>query len=241
MAFAGDQPILFDPASPDLTPETLPLEGILAHYVQEGHKQLRVAFPAMVMAVTADQTVDVQPLAQVRYAGRPPEAMKQILAVPVLMPQGADWRISLPLAPGDTGLCLVADRSLDAWLAGSGGVTDPLDTRTHHLADSIFVPGLVPSAKQTTDTSTDLVLGNGASMVRLQKNGHIRFSNAEQELVSVLHDTTQALIDTLGAIQSQLTLTAFGPSPLTAASIAKAANIQAQVQALLARLDTFRA
>lgn len=241
MAFAGDQPILFDTASADPTPETLPLEGILAHYVQEGHKRLRVAFPAAITAVDADQTVDVQPLLQVRYAGRDPQTMPQIKGVPVLMPQGGDWRISMPLAVGDTGLCLVADRSLDAWLAGAGGVADPLDTRVHHLADAVFMPGLVPTAKQTTDTQTDLVLANGLSAIRLQKNGHIRFDNAQQELIGVLHDTTQALIDTLGVIQKQLTLTAFGPAPLTAASMAAAANVQTQVQALLARLDTFKA
>lgn len=240
MPFAGDGPILYDSASIDLTPETQPLEGLLAQYVQEGHKHLRVAFPCVVTAVDGDQTVDIQPLLKVRYVGKNPSTMPQIKAVPVLMPQGGDWRISMPLAVGDTGLALVADRSMDAWLAGSGEAADPNDTRVHHLADAIFVPGLVPSSKQTTDTSGDLVLSNGAATIRLQKNGHIRFNNAQQEIVDLLHKTTQAMIDTLNATQQTLILTAFGPAPLTEKSIIALADIQTRVKTLLAQLDTFR-
>jgi hypothetical protein len=240
MAFAGDAPRLYDTASLESAPETLPLEGILRRYIQEGHKHLRIAFPGAIAAVEADQTVDVQPLLQVRYAGADPSDMPQIKAVPVVMPQGGDWRISYPLAVGDTGLVIVTDRSLDNWLAGQGGTTDPLDTRCHHLADAVFVPGLVPTALQTTDTATDMVLQNGATTLRLQKNGHFKVNNTTQELVAVLSASTQAFISTLQAIEQLQCLTAFGPAPLLASSIAQFTQIQAQVQTILNNLNTFK-
>ena len=240
MAFAGDEPLIYDGSSTDLAPETRPLEAQLAHYVQEGHKRLRVAFPAAVASIEGDQTVDLQPLLKVRYAGQEPSTMPQLKSVPVVMPQGGDWRISMPLAVGDTGLALVTDRSLDAWLAGKGGVTDPNDTRTHHLADAVFIPGLVPTNLQTTDTSSDLVLQNGQASIRLQKNGHIRFGNAGQELIDLMHQTTQAMIDTLAQLQSALVLTAFGPAPFSAAAIQEFLRIQTEVRTLLQELDTFK-
>lgn len=240
MTFLGDVTVLSDPASLESDPETLPLEGIIRRQIGDAIRGLRVAFPAAITAVEADQTVSVQPALQVRYAGRPPSNMPVIHGVPVIMPQGASYRASWPLAVGDTGLVLVADRSLDAWLAGAGGVVDPSDTRAHHLADALFLPGLVPSAKQTHDTGTDLVLGNGMATVRLKKNGHITVSNEAQEMVQVLHDGMQALISTLSALQSMQILTALGPAPVLASSMAQFAQIQATMTQILARLDTFK-
>jgi len=240
MTFLGDVTVLSDPASLESDPETLPLEGLLRRQIGAAIKGLRVAFPAAITAVQADQTVSVQPSLQVRYAGRPPSDMPIMQDVPVIMPQGATYRASWPLAVGDTGLVLVADRSLDAWLAGAGGVVDPLDTRAHHLADALFLPGLVPSSKQTKDTGTDLVLGNGAAVMRLKKNGRVTLSNEAQEMVQVLHDGMQAVINTLGALQSMQILTALGPAPVLASSVAQFAQIQASMTQILARLDTFK-
>lgn len=239
MMFAGDPGLIDDPTTD--TQETMSLEGILRRQAQETVKNLRTAFPASIIAVHQDQTIDVQPALQVRYTGGQAVTMPPIVNVPVVMPQGAGYRASWPLAAGDTGLVLIADRSLDAWLAGTGGVADPLDTRHHHLADAIFLPGLVPTAKQTQDTGTDMVLGNGQLTMRLKKTGQISVANTAQELVTVLHDSMQAFINTLSALQGTQVLTALGPAPLLASSIAQFAKLQAQTSAILARLDTFKA
>jgi len=231
---------LSDASQPIAQPETLPLDALMRRMVDEGIKGLRVAFPAAITTVLADQTVNVQPLLKVRYIGQSPNDMPQIRHVPVIMPQGGDYRVSYPLAEGDTGLVLVADRSLDAWLSGTGQATDPQDTRSHHLADALFVPGLVPVALQTKDTGQDLVLGNGKMTLRLQKSGTLTVTNAANELMQVLHDASQALIDTLSAMQSAQVLTAFGPAPMLASSVAQFAQIQSQMTAILQRLDTFK-
>lgn len=232
MAYAGDDL--------DQAQETLPLEALLRRYVGDGIRQLRIAFPGAIAAVTAEQTVDVQPLLKVRYAGQPPSAMPQIRGVPVVMPRGAAFRIAYPVQVGDTGLVLVADRSLDAWLAGDGSAADPNDTRAHDLADAVFIPGLVPDGGQTLDTGSDLVLGNGQLTLRLQPDGHIKVNNAAHELIDVLHRSTQAFIDTLSALAQAQVLTALGPAPFIASSIAQLTQLQARATGILADLDTFK-
>lgn len=241
MAFLGDTSPLYDSAAQDSTPETWPLHAIMQRFVDEGAKSLRVALPAAITAIEGDQTVDVQPLLKVRYTGAEPTNMPQIKSIPVVMPQGGDWRISYPLAVGDMGIILVVDRSLDTWLAGTGSAADPQDTRCHHLADAVFLPGIVPTAMQTQDTSSDLVLGNGSSVLRLQKNGHLQVNNATLELISVLSASTKAFIDTLQALSQAQVLTALGPAPFLASSITQFAQLQARVNQILTNLDTFKA
>jgi len=231
---------LGDGTSTDLTPETWPLEEILRRTIHFNLQQLRVCLPARVTRVHGDQTVDLQPLFQVTYVGQKPTDMPQVLAVPVLMPQGNTWRVSYPLAVGDTGLCLVADRNLDTWLAGRGESADPQDDRAHDLNDAIFLPGLVPTGLQTADTSGDVVLQNAQVTLRLNPKGQLSVTNSSQELVSVLHAATQCFIDTLQALQGVQALTAFGPAPLLASNIAQLAQMQSRASQILQNLDTFK-
>lgn len=240
MPFPADEPQLYDPAQVQANSETLPLEGLLRRSNTEALKALRVAFPASVVAVDGDQTVDLQPLLQVRFAQSAPSNLPVLRGIPVVMLRGASMRLSTPIEVGDTGLAIIADRSLDTWLGGQGGVADPQDTRCHNIADAVFLPGLVPTGRQTTDTGTDMVLGNGQLTLRLQKNGHIKVNNQTDELVQVLHDGMQACIDTLSAIQSMQVMSPFGPQSLLATSIAQFAQIQARTRAILTRLDSFK-
>lgn len=242
MPFIEDDAILSDPTSRNPTPELLPLEELVGRMLEDGARRLRVALPCAVVAVSTDQTVDLQPLLKVRYVGRPPSEMKVLRSCPVLMPQGQNWRLGYPLAVGDLGLALVADRSLDAWLAGEGGIADPADTRAHDLNDAVFLPGLVPDALNSSDIQTDLVLQNGGLTMRLQKDGHLEVQNqAQKELVATLHAAIQCFINALSALQSAQTLTAFGPAPFLATSIQQFAQLQAQAQSILSDLDTFKA
>jgi len=63
-------------------------------------------------------------------------------SVPVAFPGGGDYSITWPLAAGDTGYLVVADRSIDEWKANGGTRTEPQDPRRHYLSDGIFVPGV---------------------------------------------------------------------------------------------------
>lgn len=62
--------------------------------------------------------------------------------VPVAFPGAGDWSITWPLAAGDAGLVVFADRSLSEWKATGADRTEPQDPRRHDLTDAVFVPGL---------------------------------------------------------------------------------------------------
>lgn len=63
--------------------------------------------------------------------------------VPVSFPRSSAGYIALPMNAngGDTGMLVFSDRALTNWLA-SGKATDPINARTHNLADGVFFPGI---------------------------------------------------------------------------------------------------
>ena len=142
------------------------------------------------------------------------------------MPQGKLYSIKAPLSLGDTGYCIFADKSLDAWMAGSGGITDPADTRIHSLNDAIFVPGLVPISKQTQDNTTDLVITAGKAQMRAQQDGKFVFTNGTNELINLLDQLLTVLTT------QTFTLTALGPQPFIAATNTLITQIQTKLRTL---------
>lgn len=71
-------------------------------------------------------------------AYRPPT----IPGVPVAWWGGGGFSFTCPLAPGDSGLLVFVDRSMDEWLASGADEVEPADTRRHDLTDAVFFPGL---------------------------------------------------------------------------------------------------
>lgn len=217
------------------------LADVLAALADRIGLDLRVCLPAQVVTVLGDQKVNVQPLLKTRYLGQPAATSMHVISqLPVSMPMGQDWGIRLPLAAGDLGYIICADRSLDVWLAGTGAEVDPADNRTHQLQDAIFVPGLVPYAKQSVEPSSDMVLSNGQASIRLQKAGHFKVANSGQELVSLLVMLTQNVIDLTQHLQTAQIITMAGPSGFYLATQAQLSQTLGQVQALLENLKTLR-
>lgn len=242
MAFAAPDNTPLSPSQPNYAPETPRLEAVL-HAAQHALAlQLRVALPAQILAITGEQTVDVLPLFQTRIFGQKVQDMPVLRGVPVAMPQGADWRISFPLAVGDTGLCVFCDRNLDAFLSSDGSVPqDPQDSRCHDLNDAVFFPGLVPTPKQTTDTGDDLVLQNGAATLRLRKDGTVSLKNALQEAVALMVRAVQAQADALGALVGAQIATTTGPASFSVDTLSALRGLQSTTQTLHDSLKTFQA
>lgn len=164
------QTIDYDSATPPF--DEIIRQGILGHQLL-----LRVMLPAMIVKVVSEQTADVQPMFQTRMADGTLKNLSIIHNVPVSMIMGDDYYIKVPIAVGDTGYILCADRSMDAWLASQGDqIVDPADTKQHDLEDAMFVPGLVPTANQTEDGTTDLVTSNGEAVHRIRKDGSFQFT-----------------------------------------------------------------
>ena len=176
----------YDGNSVDLSPETPDQGAVLREAMRKTAMGLRVCTPCSVAAVRGNQLVDVQPLLLSRYVDGSTQLLPVIPHALVCAPLGQGYGIKVPIAIGDTGLALFCDRSLDAWAAGSGGAADPQDCRAHDLNDAIFVPGLVPVAKQTKDTTSDMVLSCGQSSIRVRADGTFAIGNNGQELVSLV-------------------------------------------------------
>ena len=120
--------------------------------------RIRVALPARVETYdAATQQVSVQPLIQDGYtdeAGeRQADRLPVIPHVPVVFPGAGGFRVTFPIAVGDTVLLVFSSSSLDQWLA-LGGEVDPKDDRRHDLSDAIAIPGLRDFAHALTSAPT---------------------------------------------------------------------------------------
>lgn len=224
----------YSPSVEDPYLETSTLAQVVQDALKHYSLALRVCIPCSVVKIHGNQLVDLQPLLQVRYWSQPgATTLKPIGSCPVSMPMGADWSVKYPLAVGDTGIAIICDRSLTAWMQGDGGVTDPNNPRSHDLSDAIFIPGLVPSNKQTQDATQDLVIRNGSAMVRLEKNGTFRIANNGQELVDLVGQMNQAMTSIVNTLQQAMTITMLGPQPLwqaTQLQLTQAANTLSVLQ-----------
>lgn len=236
----NDPPIdPYDPEVINYEPQTVPPDEIIRRAIADSARGLRVCMPAMVTALNGDQNVNVQPLFQTRLIdGTPPSNMPQVQQVPVSMFMGSGYSIRLPVAIGDTGYLIISDRNMDAWLAGSGAIVDPQDTRAHNLSDAIFVPGLVPFAKQTQIGGTDLVITNGSLVAKFQKAGKFVVTNGTNELLDLLVQITTECQSLSSTLSTDTVNTIFGPTQLNA--FATYENIANVLEDLLNKLETLK-
>lgn len=215
------------------------LEDVFEVAAEQQALKLRVCMPAKVVAVHGAQHVDVLPLLRQRVRS-------VVLDYPVVtgalvcMPVGGDFRLSWALKPGDTGVMLCADRSLDAYAASDGTKpVDPADARAHQLTDAIFIPGLLPHAKQTEATD-DMVLANGQMTLRLQKAGTLTASNGTNELMALLVKTAQQLASLADNLATSQVLTALGPAPFLASNILSFKQVSTTMLDVTNRLNTLK-
>lgn len=138
------------------------LQDLLARFRESLLADLHTSLPGKVVKYdSATQKADVQPLIKERYTDEAGAVQARELpvipSVPVDFPGGGGYRMTVPLLPGDTGLIVFCEASLDKWLV-SGGTVDPDDDRRHDLTDAVFRPGPRdfghPWASAPTDRAT---------------------------------------------------------------------------------------
>lgn len=244
----------YDPTTQDFTPETRPLDDIIKNAIESAFLRKHVWLPAQVVNVRGNQKVDLQVLLQKQYVDGQLITRPPIQNVMVSMPMGGDYSLKLPIAVGDTGIALFCDRSLDIWSV-QGGMVDPQDGRNHDFSDAIFIPGLYPFNQQTQDSTSDLVLTNGKSISRFQKDGGIVFTdgtmtvkfnadgtfiftNSVNELMDLLSQITDQARFLSETLSTDTVNTIFGPQKLNAFEIY--AQIALDLQDLLERLNTLK-
>ena len=169
--------------------------------------ELHVALPGRVETYDpATQTADVKPMIQnvVREeAGTElvPEELPVVPTVPVLFPRAGAFFVSLPVKPGDFGMLVFNERSIDRFRA-IGEDDPPGDNRCHSLAGATFLPcALVPSKQKLADAHPDnLVVGrDGGSAIHIRPDDEIHMPGDNASDVMALVSTVQQIIDAVAA------------------------------------------
>lgn len=167
---------------------------------------LHLALPGQVERYdSAKQLVDVQPLIKASYedeeGNKVIEQLPVIPNVPVSFPGAGGFRLTFPIAVGDTGILLFADASLDVWLE-KGGLVDPGLDHRFALADAFFIPGIRDKARALTEAPTDrMTIGlDGGVQIHIDQSEIRLGSNTPAELQFVA--LAQKVADELAAIRS---------------------------------------
>jgi hypothetical protein len=122
---------------------------------------VHTAIPARVETYdAAKQRVSVKPLIRRGYLDedgqRAVESLPVINEVPIVFPGAGGFRVTFPVAPGDTVLLVFSEASIDRWLP-RGGDVDPADDRRFSLNDAIAIPGLRSFAAPLASAPADVM------------------------------------------------------------------------------------
>lgn len=158
----------------------------------------------------ATQTADVVPLLR-SQAPQPDgttalEALPVIPSVPVVFLRVGGWGMSLKVSEGDTGLLVPCDGAIGHWRVGQGDVTDPGDLRRHHVAHSVFVPGLFVRSRALAHAASGddaLVIGSDASngtRVSFRTDGSVRITQGSEVVAQIDTDGTVHLGGAVGEL-----------------------------------------
>lgn len=147
--------------------------------------------------------------------------------VPVIYPGAGNYSITFPIKPGDTGLALFSQRSIDAWLDGK--TTIPNNIRLHDMSDALFLPGLRPLSYTSIPTD-GMKIESGDLVISLKSNGKISINNGSFELVSLVKELVQILTRT-----TTVPFIQHSPSTPTPELLITAAEFAA----LMTKLETF--
>lgn len=167
------------------------LQDLLARFRQSFSAQIHTSLPGKIVRYDATtQKADVELLIKDRYTDETGalqvKTFPVIPAVPVLFPGAGGYRITFPIAEGDTGLVMFTEASLDKWLV-SGGTVDPEDDRRHDLTDAVFQPGLrdfghalssAPTDRATFGKDDGLQIHISPSALRIGSNTPIELEKA---------------------------------------------------------------
>jgi hypothetical protein len=153
------------------------LEAAISHREIDVH----TALPARVESFNASaQTVNVTimcnravPDGNGNYIS---EQLPALADVPVAFPRSGAFFISFPLAAGDFGFLVFAERNISAYRA-TGAQGDPGDLGMHTLDGAVFFPCVYPDAKALSNVdATNMVLGSdtsAASRIVIKPSGEV--------------------------------------------------------------------
>ncbi len=197
----------------DNNPDNPGLTEVLEAFLEYLHGVTRVGLPGKVVDYDRDtRTATIQPLVgrylETQDGGERPEALPQLVGVPVEFPGAGQFELVWPLKPGATGMLHFADSSLDEWKDKANEAVIARDVRQHHLADATFRPGLrSPRAPGTAPRDDAMVLGILAGMsIHITEDGIFIGAADAPYKVALEAKVTQALSTLKAAIDGAVVI-----------------------------------
>lgn len=134
-------------SEPNPTPT---LAQVIRTHIEANGLDVHTMIPATVESYdAAKQLVDATPSILKPVRGEDGavkwEPYGTIYNCPVIFPGANGFRLTFPIAKGDTVALFFAETSLDVWQQ-NGGQVNPRDHRRFHTSDAVAVPGFKPDA-----------------------------------------------------------------------------------------------
>lgn len=155
---------------------------------------VHTSIPAKVVRYDATRcVVDAAPLIRAPVVGENGKTtyttLPVVTNVPVAFPQGGGFRLTFPLAIGDTVWLSFSEASLDRWM-NFGDEVDPEDPRRFALSDAAAIPGVraLAGTDAVTAASTDgcvLELIGGGAKLRLKSGGTVELGTSGAEALAL--------------------------------------------------------
>ena len=124
--------------------------------IKKALTNLRCGAPGIIQAFdpVKGATVQIAITEIVKTAkGAMPVQLPLIYNVPVVIPRGGGFSVTMPFAQGDECAVIFSDMGFDLWWA-RGGVQDQIEARRHDLTDAICIPGPWSQPRAIPDYST---------------------------------------------------------------------------------------
>ena len=129
------------------------------------------------------QTATVRPVAHKFFRGQGFKPLPDLMDVPVQFPGGGGFVLTFPVAAGDEGILIFAERAIDAWHA-SGKAGPPHEFRAHSLSDACLVVGVrsLPRAVQSFNGGgVELRSLDGKTVIGIE-DGNVKVSAATGDI-----------------------------------------------------------
>lgn len=116
-------------------------------------------------------------------------ALPVVTNVPVAFPQGGGFRLTFPIAIGDTVWLSFSEASLDRWM-NFGGEVDPEDPRRFALSDAAAFPGVralagSDAAVAASEDGCVLELIGGGAKLRLKAGGTVEIGTSGADALAL--------------------------------------------------------
>jgi len=134
---------------------------------------------------SSKKTATVLPSVKMKFSTDEILSMPLITNVPVFFPGSSDAVIHFPLKKGDSGLLVFSEKSLENWIASSGGEVEPGDPRKFSLTDAFFIPGVfTPKNPGKAVTGSGMEILYKDAKINITDAGNIEFNGNTKQFVT---------------------------------------------------------